>query len=183
MRWCLLLLAGCSLLTRSTPVEIRYFSPEPAPVAIRATGTPQDHLRLGRITPAALLRTKIVHRESSVEVQEYDTLRWTEEPDAYVRRALARALFESSRFDQVISGAAPRLDVEVVAFEQVPQGGRVQLRYQLSDDRQVLARGDVVCERAATSPGIDGAVAAIGAAMTAATAEIASRVATSLHAS
>ena len=182
MRWLVVLVAGCTLFSKSKPLEIRYFSPE-TPASTQATSdTARVHLRLGRITPAALLRNKIVHRESQVEVQEYDALRWTEQPDAYVRRALAHALFEGSHFDQIVSGAAPTLDVEIIAFEQVPSGGRVQLRYQLTDDRQVLARGDVICERPASSAGIDGAVAAIGAAMNAATAEVATRIATTLHA-
>jgi ABC-type uncharacterized transport system auxiliary subunit len=173
--------AGCSLLSKAPPRELRYFTPEKVESAPAAPSN-KIQLRLGRVRPAELLRTRILHRQSPVEVQEYDMLRWTEPPDAYVRRALARALFDGAGFVQVVGGLVPTLDVDVVAFEQDGAGGRVQLHYLLTDDRQVLASGDVVAERPATGTSIEAAVAAIGAAMNAASAEVASRIATALHA-
>ena len=183
MTW--LPLAACALTSRSAPRELRYFSPEPAdPAAAAARPAPQPAarptLRLGRVWPAAHLRYEIVHRDSGVEVQPYETLRWTEPPDAYVRRALSHALFETHAIDQVVGGPAPTLDVEVVAFEEIVRGsrhsGRVELRYQLHDDARVLARGTVAVERDAAGPQIEAVVAAIGAAMEAATAQLADRM-------
>ena len=175
--------AACALTSRSAPRELRYFSPEAAPpAAAPRTAAPggRPTLRLGRIWPAADLRYEIVHRDSPVEVAPYETLRWTEPPDAYVRRALVRALFETHAIDQVVGGPSPTLDVEVVSFEETVRGarhgGRVELRYELHDEARVLARGTVAIERAATGPQIEAVVAAIGAAMNAATAQLADRI-------
>lgn len=182
-----LLLTACALASKSPPREIRYFSPEraeqqatPAPAGAHA------RLRLGRVVAGANLRLAIVHRESAVELAPYETLRWTETPDAYVRRALVRALFDARGLEQAVGGEAPTLDVELVAFEEVARGtqraGRVELRYQLRDDSRVLARGTIAIERPAAGATIDLVVPAIGAAMTAASDELAERVATELYA-
>ena len=184
--WLAALAAGCALSSRSAPLEIRYFSPEApaipaAPAARTAPAAPRAPLRLGRITPSAHLRSRIVRRSSSVELDLSETLRWTEDPDAYVRRSLARALFEERGLEQIVGGAAPTLEVELIAFEAVHRAdrraGRVELRYLLHDDRAVLASGDVAVERAARGRAIELVVAAIGDAMAAATAELADRVA------
>jgi cholesterol transport system auxiliary component len=122
-----------------------------------------------------------VRRTSSVELRLSETRRWTEPPDAYVRRSLARALFEARGLERVVGGAAPTLEVEVIAFEVVHhpdrRAGRVELRYQLHDERTVLSAGDVAIEREARGQGFELVVAAIGEALEAATAEIADRVA------
>ena len=100
---------------------------------------PVGRLRLGRLTSSANLRSPIVHRESAVELDTYETLRWTENPEDYVRRSLSRALFDDGRLEEVVGGAAVTLDVEVVAFEEARREnrhvGRVQLGYQLHDER------------------------------------------------
>ena len=177
-------LAGCALTSKAAPLELRYFSPEvlapsagapPSPV-----GAPRTRLRLGRVTASAHLRHRIVHRESAVALAFYETRRWTEEPAEYIRRALAHALFDAQPLEQAVGGSSPALEVEVTAFEDVAHAdhhaGRVQLRYQLRDERVVLAHGVVTVERPASGPGIAAVVAAIGEAMDAATAEIADRV-------
>jgi len=177
-------LAGCALTSKAAPLELRYFSPEivaagagelPAP-----GGAPRMRLRLGRVTASAHLRYRIVHRESAVALEFYATRRWTEEPDAYIRRSLAHALFDARPLEQAMEGPSPALEVEVTAFEDVVHAdhhaGRVQLRYRLHDERVVLAHGVVTVDRPATDPGIEAVVAAIGRAMDAATAEIADRV-------
>jgi ABC-type uncharacterized transport system auxiliary subunit len=79
-----------------------------------------------------------------MEVGFYDDSRWTERPEAYVARALDRALFGSGRLRHVLAGPAPVLDVRVLAFEEVrAQSGssrraRVALAVLLHDDRTVL---------------------------------------------
>jgi cholesterol transport system auxiliary component len=120
---------------------------------------------------------------SPIEVTPYETLQWTEEPEAYVRRALARALFDERPIDEVVSGAAPTLEVEVIAFEEVTyrHAGRVALRYELQNDRTTIARGTISIERRATRPNIEGVVEAIGAALDAATEELADRVEAALR--
>lgn len=177
-------LTGCALTTKSAPMVVRYFdlpaapastvepAPMPAPAPVR--------LRLGRVTSSAHLRFRIVERTSAVELRAYDSLRWTDYPEVYVRRAVTRALFADGELAQVVGGAVPTLDLEVVGFEQgrSPAGpiGRVELRYQLRDDRAVLAAGRIAIERPATARGFDGVIAAIGAALDAAADELAARI-------
>jgi ABC-type uncharacterized transport system auxiliary subunit len=185
-RWVMLAaLAGCALTSKAAPRELRYFAPSPV-IATSPAAPPVARVRLGRITASGHLRYPIEHRTSDVEIAPYETLRWTELPDAYVRRSLSHALFEARPIDQVIAGAAATLDVEILAFEEVARAGqpagRVHLRYELRDDRRVLAHGRVVIERPAGDPSIDEVVVAIGAAMDAATSELADRVAAELGA-
>lgn len=185
-------LAGCALSSKAEPLELHYFSPEPAlagaprtPAEAAPSRAAAPRLRLGPVTASGHLRYRIVHRDSPVSVDPYETLRWTDPPHDYVRRALMRALYDSGSLAQAVGGAAPTLDVEVTAFEELvrPDGraGRVELHYQLHDERVVLARGVVAVERAAAGPDIDAVVAAIGAALDAASAELAGRIAIRLR--
>lgn len=184
-----LALAGCALSSKATPLEFHYFSAESPAAAATATRPPAGdapRLRLGPVAAADYLRTRIVHRSSARSVDPYETLRWAEAPREVVRRALIRALFDPGALVQVVGGVAPTLDVEVTAFEEVgrPGGraGRVQLTYQLHDDQVVIARGTVTAERPARGSGMDAVVAAIGAAMDEASAELAGRVVPRLRA-
>ncbi len=176
---CAALVAGCALTSKAPPRELRYFAPElamPAPT----TAAPCGEIRLGRVDAADALRLPIVRRVSTVELVPYETMRWTEPPDAYANRALVGALFVARRLAEAVSGAAPTLDVEVTAFEEVAvgagRGARVELRYDLHDDRRVLARGVVRREQAATAPSIEGVVAATAAALVSASDELAERI-------
>lgn len=178
----LLVLGGCALTSKAAPVELRYFSPErvDAPPPVRQKLPPVGRLRLGPLTSSANLRASIVHRESAVELDTYATLRWTENPEDYVRRSLSRALFADGQLEEVVGGPAPTLDVEVVVFEEARREsrhiGRVQLGYQLHDERSVLASGVVTMERDVVGEGIEPVVLAIGAAMEAATSVLAKTV-------
>lgn len=180
-------LAACALAQKSEPRELRYFTPEHAARAeeLLADGQPRMALRLGRIVAAADLRLAIVHRDSPHELAMYDTLRWTEPPDIYARRALVRELFAHRAIDQVVGGRAPTLDLELVAFEELVHGerhaGRVELRYELHDEHRVLARDTISVTRWARGPDIEAVVTAIGAAMDAAAEAVADRVAQQLH--
>jgi uncharacterized lipoprotein YmbA len=182
-------LAGCALSSKARPLELHYFSAESLAAAaqpLAPAGAAAPRLRLGQVTVADYLRYRIVHRDSARSVDPYETLRWAELPREYVRRALIRALFDTGAAVQVIGGPAPTLDVEVTAFEDVvrPGGhaGRVQLGYRLHDDQVVIARGTVTVEQPARGPAMDAVVAAIGAAMDAATAELAGRIVPRLRA-
>ncbi len=184
-----LALAGCSVLTRATPIEVRYFTPEPARALAHTTSSREPdsrpRLQLGDLSSSVNLRDRIVHRESPVEVGVYETLRWTEHPEQYVRRSLTRALFEDRPIEHVFESSAPALDVELLSFEVLHDdhrwAGRVQLRYRLRDERTVIASGVVTMEQPATERGFDGAVAAVGVAMNAATDKLASEIATRLR--
>ncbi len=172
-------LAGCALTSKSTPVEYRYFSPELAQTA-PSHEAPRAAIRLGRITPAEHLRGAIVHRDSAVELAPYETLRWSEGPDVYVRRALVRSLFEARPLEQAVAGDVATLDVEVVAFEEVRHGeqraGRVELRYVLHDNHRVIDRGVVHAEHACADHRIEAVVAEIGRALEDAAAQLGDRV-------
>jgi ABC-type uncharacterized transport system auxiliary subunit len=108
-------------------------------------------LRLGRVNAASYIRDRIAFRESSVEVGYYDDLRWTEKPEAYVRRDLARSLFENEGVQEIVGGMGPTLDVDVDSFEELrgpKHAAVVQLSWQLRDDTVVLLRRTVTIERA-----------------------------------
>ena len=180
----ILLLCSCALTSKQAPIEFRYFSPEKlAPPGPEQGDASAPKLRLGRVTSSSNLRAPIVYRESPIEVREYVSARWTEDPEDYLRRSLARALFDDGRFTQSFSRSIPTLEVELVAFEELrtpgKHGGRVQLRYQLRDELEVLAGGSIYRELEA-KPGIEAAVVAIGAAMDQAAAQLAGIVAARL---
>jgi ABC-type uncharacterized transport system auxiliary subunit len=140
---------GCAAFSKSTPLEIRYFTPEiESPGAYLSqppAGAPTLSLRLGRVVGGPELGEEMAWRDSPLEVGFYDNSRWTERPEAYVSRALDRALFGSGRLRHVLAGPAPVLDVRVLAFEEIrPQSGgsprraRVALAVLLHDDRTAL---------------------------------------------
>ena len=174
----LALVAACALTSRSEPRQLRYFAPELSP-RVAFAGTPCARIRLGRAVAGSGLRQAIERRVSPIELERYETLRWTESPEVYARRAIAGALF-ARPLAQAVAGPAPVLDVEVTAFEEVVRGasraGRVVLRYQLRDERQVVTRGEAAAEYPATSTTIDTVVVAIGAALAASSDELAGRV-------
>jgi len=174
------LATGCLFGGKAPPLELRYFSADTAAVAPSPRpAVAHAKLRLGAITASAHLRYRIVHRSSPVERELFDTLRWTETPDAYVRRSLTRALFDNQPLDQA-TAAAPTLDVEVLAFDDVERAGlhfgRVELAYQLAGETEVIAGGVVAEERPAAGAAIEQVVLAITAAMEAATETVAERV-------
>jgi cholesterol transport system auxiliary component len=123
--------SGCALTSKAEPLEPRYFTPE----RVAATsGDEQAHagaaliaspggaplaLRLGRIDSAEYLREYMAFRDSELEVGFYEERRWTERPDAYVRRAIEHALFEQRGVTRSVSGLAPQLNVELLAFDEI----------------------------------------------------------------
>jgi ABC-type uncharacterized transport system auxiliary subunit len=139
---------GCAALSKSTPLEIRYFTPEAEPAGAQLSQAPAGastvSLRLGRVVGGPELGEEIAWRDSPIEVGFYDNCRWTERPEAYVARALDRALFGSGRLRHVVAGSAPVLDVRVLAFEEVrpqsdgPRRARVTLSVLLHDERSAL---------------------------------------------
>ncbi|WP_438022020.1 ABC-type transport auxiliary lipoprotein family protein [Sorangium sp. So ce233] len=190
--WFALLLAvpGCALTSKAEPLTVRYFTPrwEASSRAPDRGSADGPRLRLGRISSSSHLRNRIVYRSSDVEVAMYEDRRWTEKPEEYVRRALARALFEERPLVQAVSGGGPALDIELLAFDEVHRRGgraaRVTLHYAVQDDRTVLdtrsmtvdveVRGDI------EDP--ENMAAAMGAALHEIAERLASRVASRLTA-
>jgi cholesterol transport system auxiliary component len=181
------LLVGCALLSKQEPLVPRYFTPEPrvpaeatiAPAAVAET----RQLRLGSVSGGAQLRGRIMYRNSAHELVYYDDLRWTEPPEIYLKRALARALFAEHGLSRVVSGSAPTLDVELVAFEEIRtphQAGRVQVIMTLDDDRVGMLQQTITVEQEvradAGAPGADAIVDALARALQSCVAQLVERV-------
>ena len=188
---------GCALTSKSDPMMPRYFSPDDARgrghLAASTKGEHDDEshgaeLRLGRITAASYLGERIVYRESNYELGYYEERRWTERPEAYLRRAVARALFEDRGVRRVVSGAGPTLDVELSELAELrsPPVVRVRATYVLYDERLVRRQATLTIERpipkaATASQSAETAARAMADAFGDAVNQIADRVAADLQ--
>jgi cholesterol transport system auxiliary component len=190
--------AGCALTSKSDPMMPRYFSPDEARgrrqlaaaslIAEAEAETQGIELRLGRVTAASYLGERIVFRDSNYELGYYEERRWTERPEAYLRRAVARALFEDRGLRRVVSGAGPALDIELSELAELrsPPVVRVRATYVLYDDRLVRRQATLTIERpipsAATArESAETAARAMADALGDAVNQIADRVAADLH--
>jgi ABC-type uncharacterized transport system auxiliary subunit len=116
-----LTLAGCLFRTSEVP---RFY--RPASAALDDIGAPQATpptegapIRLQTVHSAPFLRERIVWRASPVEYGLYEQRRWFELPSRYVRRALVTTLRETPGLRLGDDTSAPRLDVEILAFDEV----------------------------------------------------------------
>jgi ABC-type uncharacterized transport system auxiliary subunit len=150
-------LSACALMSKSEPLRPRYFTPNQAgnhasasaPRGPPALDGSRPSLRLGRVTAGDHLRERIAFRTSDHELAFHEDLRWTERPEVYLRLALNEALFESGRLTHVISGDAPTLDVELIAFEELlgpKRLVRLQARFMLHDGRTVRVEESLYLE-------------------------------------
>jgi ABC-type uncharacterized transport system auxiliary subunit len=147
---------GCAFFTKSDPVVLRYFTPETlvtrpdsSGAAMAMRGASFD-LRLGRVNAAAYVKDRIAFRDKNFEIGYYEELRWTEKPEAYLRRALRRALFEEQGVRQIISGPGPTLDVDLDVFEELRSprhAARMQVTWVLHDDSHVQREETFTVER------------------------------------
>ncbi len=190
---------GCALLSKGTPGHARFFSFEPPPVeatpALRA-GESSDTaarvagpaLRLGRVTGAAHLEERVVFRDTADEVSYYADVRWTAPPNRFLERRLAHALFEEHEIRQRVSGPGLTLDVALTAFEEIrtdvaptrPHRVRVQVVARLHDDHivrwtQTIREECLISAEDGLEP-VRATVAALGRALQATVARVASRV-------
>ncbi len=148
-----LAMTGCALFAKSAPIAPRYFSPERhgevLPPVFPGPNPPLE-LRLGRVSSAANLEEMLIFRDSPREVGYYRLRRWTEAPETYLRRRLARVLFESRGIRETVGGGGPTLDVQLTAFEEVrvPRPvARVQVIMRLHDERLVSWEETVTVEQ------------------------------------
>lgn len=149
------LASGCALTSKADPTILKYYSLDaprhrPHPPGSPAAGSAPLQLRLGRVNAASYIRDRIVYRDSSVEMGYFEDLRWTEKPEAYVRRDLTQALFEDEGVQEVVGGVGPTLEVDLDTFDEVrePQPvARVTMTWVLRDDTVVLMRDTIVLER------------------------------------
>jgi cholesterol transport system auxiliary component len=114
---------ACALFGKADALSPRYFDPgateHQASKAAPEGDAARPAVRLGRVVAAEHLKERLVYRASNEEISFYEDRRWTEQPENYLRRALARALFEDAGLRQVVSGAGPTLEAEMTAFEEV----------------------------------------------------------------
>jgi cholesterol transport system auxiliary component len=177
---------GCALLSKSAPIAPHYFSPErPSDVPRLARQLPgaAAELRLGRVEGASHLEERLVFRDTASEIGYYRLRRWTEAPEQYLKRRLARVLFEERGLRQVVGGGGPTLEVQLTAFEEirVPRRmARVQVIARLHDERFVRWEETVTMDlpvvAARDGDTADAAVEAIGRALRATVDRIADRV-------
>lgn len=166
---------GCALTSKSDPMMPRYFSPDESrgrgrvaaasAVGEREPETQAIELRLGRVTAASYLGERIVFRDSNYELGYYEERRWTERPEAYLRRAVARALFEDRSLRRLVSGAGPTLDIELSELAELrsPPVVRVRATYVLYDERVVRQQATLTIERAIPTAATASQSAEIGA--------------------
>jgi ABC-type uncharacterized transport system auxiliary subunit len=184
---------GCALTSKADLVDIRYFSPERVKAELASEApptTPEEafRVRLGRVSSGSNLRERIAYRDDEYELGYYEELRWAERPETYVRRDLARSLFETHGFHRVLSGDAPTLEVEVLAFDDqrlsTGRSARVQLRVILYEDAGVLFEDTLTFDRrvARDEPMIEDVIAAMASALEAASEDVSRRVHKALEA-
>ena len=190
---------GCALTSKADALSVRFFNPEQArPQLTSAQQNPASPnaparsggaaLELGRVSSGVHLRDKIAYRNAAFEVGYYEDKRWTERPEIFVRRALARTLFEEHGMRRTLGGQAPVLEVEVVAFEEVRHpvlAARIQLRIIVHDERSALLEKTITIDRPVPpgTTGIDGLVQAMAQALDAAAEEVATETDAAIRAS
>lgn len=180
-----LFIAGCALTSKSDPIESRFFSPDLSTARVRVTSADGAaktkavgevapagggvELRMGRVLAAAHLREKIAHRTSGHELTFYEERRWTERPDAYLRRALEQSLFESGVFVRVVSGDAPTLEVELLAFQEAKSPHVAELRFvvRVFDGRTVRWEETIAVDEKLTGNEQEELASALGRALVA----------------
>jgi cholesterol transport system auxiliary component len=140
---------ACALTSKAEALSPRYFNPQLAAGPHSRAAAQPFELRLGQVSSASHLDERISYRISAAEVGFYEDRRWTEIPEAFLRRALERELFEERRLSRVVSGIAPVLDVELTSLEEVrgnPSRARVTLTVSLRDERRSLLERSVELE-------------------------------------
>jgi len=180
---------GCALLSKGDQGAARFFSLERASgrsgagqAQAPATRADLAALRLGHVTGAPHLEQRLVFRDSAYEIGYYRELRWTEPPERYLERLLARVLFEERGLRHVVGGAGQTLEVQLTAFDEIrgPQRlARAQIIARLHDEHLVLFEETMTVDRVVGESGGDRGVAtvkALGEAMQAAVGRIADRV-------
>ena len=177
-------LSGCALTQKSDPVTLRYFAPDSAsasrePASDASLGRGLE-LRIGRVNAASSIKDRISFRDETHEVGYYDDLRWSEKPEAYLRRAVGRALFEDRGVRELVGRPGSTLEVELDAFEELraPRHvARVEVTWMLRDEQEVKLQRTFSVERPIAAVAADRRADAIASAMAAALGEAVSTIA------
>jgi uncharacterized lipoprotein YmbA len=133
--------SGCTLLTKSEPIEVVYVSP-PLPAAAGATKAQAPLLRVRRVSAASHLRRPVIFATAPSVFRKSEQFQWTEEPVGYLERGLGRSLFEGGPYRRALTGEARALEVVLTRFEVdgKPEAWRavVELHLLVHDDDQAL---------------------------------------------
>ncbi len=114
-------LGGCLFRAAEAP---RFYRPASAALDTESpTDAPDEAngsaIRLQTVRSTPFLRERVVWRVSTVEYGLYEQRRWFELPSRYVRRALTATLAHTPGLHLVDDPAAARLEVELLAFDEV----------------------------------------------------------------
>jgi cholesterol transport system auxiliary component len=180
-----LLCAGCALTSKSDPVNLRYFTPDavlsPGRGAVAADGTGRGlELRIGRVNASSNIKDRIAFRDQSHEIGYYEELRWSEKPESYLRRAVARALFEDKGVRELVGRPGPTLEIELDAFEELRAPRHVacvEITWLIRDEQEVQLQRSFTVERAIAPASAHERADAIASAMAAALGEAVERIA------
>jgi uncharacterized lipoprotein YmbA len=136
----LALCAGCALLGKGKPLALRYFDLQSDDGYRSSTSTNGARLKLGEVRAARHIDRRFASRESAHELSYHDAWRFSDQPEAFLERALSRNLFERAAITRVVSGGGSTLEVELTAFEQSPDDDKVQVTAlaRMHDDRVQL---------------------------------------------
>lgn len=179
-----LICAGCALTQKADSVLFRYFSPELSSAVAPPSGESVVRgleLRIGRVDSAAYIKDRLVYREDSQEVHYYDPLRWSEKPEAFLRRAIRRALFEQRGLRELVSRSGPTLEMELDTLDELRGKtplARVRITWVLRDEQAVLIQRTLVVERPVGSTKSPPPPEEVASALAAALAEAVRGVAT-----
>lgn len=173
-------LEGCAFFGKSEPLAPHYYSADSGDTDAQQTARQDEALalRLGAVLAAGHLHQRIAYRRSERELGFYQDRRWTERPEAYLERALVRALFREGGAAQVVSGPAPTLAVELLEFVEVREprrAARIRVRAILSDGRLVTLERTFSAQEAVT--GDDDEFETFAAAMASAIQRVSEEVA------
>jgi cholesterol transport system auxiliary component len=144
------LVPGCALLGKNEPVLSHYYTPEYDGAVAAAPSPSGPRLRLGRVEGWSHLRERMVLRSGDRELTYLEGRRWTERPEVYLRRALARTLFEERGVVEAVTDRVVTLEVELIAFEELerPHRVRLQVGVVLRDHRTSLLHETITTEQA-----------------------------------
>lgn len=174
--------SSCALLSKAEPLSLRFLSPhviahEDARIGARDASV---ELRLGSVEAVSHLDQRVAFRIQETEVGYYYNFRWTEPPDAYLRRALSEELFDRRAAKRIVTGAGPTLDVELESFEELRFGtprARIAFRFVLRDERRALIERRVLIEQPIQGVAKNNSVEHLASALSEALAQSVTKVA------
>lgn len=120
------LLTGC-ISGKSPPARTFVLEVAPPAATSGAVASGARALRFRGVTAAAAVDLRQAWRLSPEELWLHELLRWVEQPATTVGRALGRELFEGQGLRRTTQLAAPALEVELRALEELRAARQVRV--------------------------------------------------------